>query len=131
MTSTDKHPEGADHQVEVIAARLLRVGLALATALVVLGAGIYLARHATEQPRYEIFRGEPANLRSVKGILDWSVHWRGTGVIQLGLVILMATPIARVGYSVLAFAMKRDWLYVVIATIVLAIVLFGVLGSTL
>jgi len=50
---------------------------------------------------------------------------RGRGIIQLGLLLLIATPVARVAFSIAAFAMQRDRLYVVVTLMVLAILLYS------
>ena len=50
-------------------------------------------------------------------------------IIQLGLLLLIATPVARVLFSAIAFALERDSMYVVITLIVLAILLYSLLGS--
>ena len=57
------------------------------------------------------------------------MNGRGRGVIQLGLLLLIATPIARVAFSVVGFALERDRMYVVFTLIVLAILLYSLLGS--
>jgi uncharacterized membrane protein len=57
------------------------------------------------------------------------MNGRGRGLIQLGLLLLIATPIARVAFSIVGFAIERDRLYVVFTLIVLAILLFSLLGS--
>jgi uncharacterized membrane protein len=38
--------------------------------------------------------------------------------IILGLMVLIATPVLRVALGVASFAMERDWLYVLITTVV-------------
>ncbi len=43
--------------------------------------------------------------------------------ITLGLLLLIATPVLRVAVSVIAFAIERDRLYVVITLLVLAILI--------
>ncbi len=53
----------------------------------------------------------------------------GRGIIQLGLLLLVATPVARVIFSVAAFALQQDWIYVVITLIVLAVLGFSLLGG--
>jgi uncharacterized membrane protein len=45
--------------------------------------------------------------------------------MQLGLLILIATPLARVAFSVAAFATEHDWTYVAVTLIVLAVLLYG------
>jgi len=51
------------------------------------------------------------------------------GIIQLGLLLLIATPVARVAFSVVAFAAERDWLYVAITLIVLAILIYSLTST--
>jgi len=118
-----------DQQVEQMIGSLLRVGLMIATAVVVAGAALYLFRHGSEPPNYRAFRGEPADLRSIGGIVRDSLQERGRGLIQLGLVLLLATPVARVAFSVIAFALQRDWFYVTVTLIVLAVLLYSIVGG--
>jgi uncharacterized membrane protein len=46
-------------------------------------------------------------------------------VIELGLIVLLATPVARVAASVLMYAMEKDKMYVAITLFVLIVLLFG------
>jgi uncharacterized membrane protein len=46
-------------------------------------------------------------------------------IVQLGLVMLIATPIARVAFTLIAFALQRDRVYVGVTLLVLALLLFG------
>ena len=73
--------------------------------------------------------GEPSEYRTVSGIIRGAVSFRGRNIIQLGLLILIATPVARVAFSVIAFVLERDRLYVVITLIVLAVLLFSLAGG--
>lgn len=108
---------------------LLRVGVSLAAATVAVGGAIYLARHGAEMPAYQVFRGEPAALRGMRGIFGRALDLRGTGVIQFGLLILLATPVARVALAAYAFARQRDRLYLVVTGIVLCVLLYSIFGS--
>ena len=49
----------------------------------------------------------------------------GGGIIQLGILLLIATPVARVVFSVFAFSIQRDWLYTLVTLIVLAVLVFS------
>jgi uncharacterized membrane protein len=118
-----------DHRMEVILGILLRSGVMLAAAVVFSGACVYLMRHAHEPADYRVFRGEPADYRTISGVLQSVRNGRGRGLIQLGLLILIATPIARVAFSIVGFAMERDRMYVAFTLIVLAILLYSLLGS--
>ena len=118
-----------DRRIELILGNLLRTGVLLSAAVVLCGAGIYLARHAHEPANYRVFRGEPSDLRTISGVLHSIIHERGRSLIQLGLLLLIATPIARVVFSIVGFAIERDRMYVAFTLIVLAVLLYSLLGS--
>ncbi len=120
-----------DRRIEIILGNLLRTGVLVSAAVVLLGASIYLSRHAHEPADYRVFRGEPSEYRTIRGVIQSVIvgRGRGQGLIQLGLLLLVATPIARVAFSVVGFAIERDRLYVVFTLIVLAVLLYSFLGS--
>ena len=117
-----------DQKIEDIIGNLLRVGVGTAAAVVFVGAAIYLVRHGTGHANYRVFHGEPSDLRTLRGIVHAALSLRARGIIQLGLVLLIATPVARVAFSVLAFAIEGDRMYVVFTLIVLAILTFSLAG---
>lgn len=119
-----------DERVERIIGALLRLGVVTAAAVVLAGGTVYLARHGREIPDYTVFRGQPEELRSVPGILGGMRRLSGRSIIQLGLLLLIATPVARVAFSMAAFALLKDKLYVAIAALVLAVLLFSLAGGT-
>ena len=45
--------------------------------------------------------------------------------MQFGLLLLIATPVARVAMAVVGFALERDRLYVVVSLIVLTVLLLS------
>lgn len=102
----------------------------LAAAVVLLGGTVYLGRHRLEQAHYGVFVGEPSDLRSVEGIVRDAAGFSGRGLIQLGLLLLIATPVARVAFSAVAFALQRDRTYVVVTLIVLALLVLSLTGHT-
>ena len=122
-----------DRRIEVILGNLLRTGVLVSAAVVLLGASIYLFRHAHEPADYRVFRGEPSEYRTIRGVIQSVIvgRGRGQGLIQLGLLLLIATPIARVAFSVVGFGIERDRLYVAFTLIVLAVLLYSLLGSGL
>jgi uncharacterized membrane protein len=104
----------------------------MVAALIVLVGGIfYLIRYGATLPDYGVFRGEPANLRTLSGIVQEAVSFHPRGIIQLGLLLLIATPVARVTFSVLAFAWQRDRTFVIVTLIVLVILLYSLTGRGL
>jgi uncharacterized membrane protein len=90
-----------------------------------------LIRYGAALPDYGVFRGEPANLCTVSGIVPEALSFHPRGIIQLGLLLLIATPVARVAFSVLAFAWQRDRTYVIVTLIVLVILLYSLTGRGL
>jgi uncharacterized membrane protein len=118
-----------DQKIEVIIANLLRAGVSLAAALVLLGGMVFLVRHGLALTQYRAFTGEPSDLREWKGIVHSALSFRGRGIIQFGILCLIATPVARVAFSAVAFALEHDWLYVGIASAVLAVLLYSLLGA--
>ena len=118
-----------DRRIEIILGNLLRAGVLFSAAVVLCGACIYHFRHAHEPADYRVFRGEPSEFRTIPGVIQSVINGRGRGLIQLGLLLLIATPIARVAFSVAGFAIERDRLYVAFTLIVLAILLYSLLGS--
>jgi uncharacterized membrane protein len=118
-----------DKRMEVILGNLLRTGVLLSALVVLLGACIYLYRHALEMADYKIFRGEPSDFRTIPGVIESVRGGHGRGWIQLGLLLLIATPIARVAFSIVGFSIERDRMYVGFTVIVLAILLYSLLGS--
>ena len=121
----------SDEHVEHIMGNLLRSGVGLAALVISLGGVLYLIQEGSTTPRYHVFRGEPSEYRTIRGVIQSLIvgRGRGQGLIQLGLLLLIATPIARVAFSVVGFAIERDRLYVIFTLIVLAVLLYSFLGS--
>ena len=117
-----------DKRIEEFMGLLLRSGVLLAAAIVFAGGVVYLARHPFPATNYHVFQGEPKSLRTISGILSEAIAFKGRGLIQFGLLVLIATPIARVTFSVLAFCFQRDWKYVFFTLIVLGLLLYSLLG---
>ncbi len=119
----------SDEQIERIISYQLRFGVLLSALLVMVGGVVYLAREADRVPHYRVFRGEPPELRTVGGIIHRALAFDGRGIIELGLLVLIATPVIRVAFSVVAFALEGDYLYVGITLIVLAVLTFSLAGG--
>jgi uncharacterized membrane protein len=126
---TEASGRWSDERTELVIGVLLQAGVLLAAAVVVLGGVVFLAAHGTSIPSYEVFEGEATNLRSISGAIHSALAFQGQGIIQVGLLILIATPVARVIFSVVAFALERDGLYVVITLIVLVVLIFSLAGG--
>ncbi len=118
-----------DEHVETVIGRLLRTGVIIAALVVFIGGVFYLFQYGRAHPDYRIFRGEPSDLRTLRGIAQDASGLHSRGLIQLGLLLLIATPIARVAFSIVAFFRQRDYTYVILTIIVFMILLFSFLGG--
>ena len=121
----------SDQRIQSIIGNLLRTGVVTAAAVTLIGGVIYLAHSGKSPTEYQVFHGEPAYLRRAIGV--WSDAFSGDGraIMQLGLLLLIATPVARVAFSLVAFAVQRDRLYVVVTVAVLAVLAFSLTGGQL
>jgi uncharacterized membrane protein len=120
-----------DDRVEGMIAQLLRAGVVIAALVVIGGAVPYLGLNPWAHVDYRTFHGEPDNLKSVHGIIRTAISGDPRGIMQLGLLLLIATPIARVMFSAGAFAMEGDRMYVGFTLLVLAVLLYSLFGSFL
>jgi uncharacterized membrane protein len=117
-----------DDQFDALLGHVLRAGVLLAATVVVCGGVLYLSQ-GVAAPHYGVFRGEPGDLRSIGGIVADATSLNGRGLVQLGVLLLIATPIARVAFSVVGFLRQRDWLYVSITLVVLILLSYNLRGS--
>lgn len=120
-----------DERIENIIAQLLRAGVMLAALVVIGGAIPYLGFHPRTSVSYRVFHDEPQQLKTVHGIVAAAFSGNVLAVMQLGLLLLIATPITRVVFSVFAFAFEGDRMYVAFTLIVLAVLLYSLFGSFL
>lgn len=116
-----------DRRMEAIMGRLLQAGVTLASVVILAGVVLYLAKHRASTADYSVFLSEPEFLRDPARLRDQIAKGDAAALIQVGVLLLIATPVARVIFAVVAFLMERDWLYVAISLFVLAALLFGLI----
>lgn len=119
-----------DRRLETIIGRLLQAGVLLAAAVVTIGAAAYLAQHHADRVDYRKFAVGDPRLYKLPGIVHSAARLESLGVIQLGLLLLIATPVARVGFAIVGFALERDRLYTCVSIIVLLILLASLMHAT-
>jgi uncharacterized membrane protein len=121
----------SDRNIEEVVGEILRAGVILSALVVFVGGWLYLIGNAWARPDYRVFRGEPAELRTLGGIVHGAMQLQPRAVIQLGLLLLIATPVLRVMASIVGFAAERDRMYVVFTLLVLGILLYSLFGAGL
>lgn len=103
----------------------LRAGVLLSIAVIIIGATITFVHH----PEYFSSRPALGELTSpsahfpntLADVVTGVRGMRGQAIIALGLLVLIATPVARVVMSVFVFLVEHDWLYTAITTAVVVI----------
>jgi uncharacterized membrane protein len=116
-----------DHSIENMMGRLLQTGVLLASMVVLIGGLLYLRAHACTTKNYRTFTSEPGSLRHPTELFRLLMTGDAAAIVQLGVLLLIATPIARVVFAAIGFAVERDRLYVAISLAVLAVLIFGLL----
>jgi uncharacterized membrane protein len=116
-----------DQGIERMVSVLLRAGVLLSGAIVLAGGVYFVLRHHSEHPDYSRFHGEPAIDRLLNQVVAGALALRGRSLIQLGILLLIATPILRVALALVGFALEHDRAYVLITAIVLCTLLFSLI----
>ncbi len=120
-----------EQKLENRIANLLRLGVVLSAFVVISGAILYVGLHPLSRVSYRTFQGEPDELKTAHGVVRYAFSGSAQGIMQLGLLLLIATPIARVISSAVAFAIEGDKMYLLFTLLVLAVLLYSLFGSFL
>ncbi len=120
-----------DERLDSVVGIVLRTGVMLAAALVLIGGIAFVASHPKAAPDHRKFHAEPSQLASISGVLHGATTLDPLYIIQLGLLILIATPIVRVMTCAVGFAFERDWTYAIVSLIVLTFLLVSIIVSGL
>lgn len=127
----------ADEKLQLLISWTLRTGVLAATALGLVGGAMFYAAHLMSahpaHADFGTFQGaampfsEPAEiLRNAFGSPGETLDLRGLSIIQVGIMLLLATPVIRVVFSVVGFALEKDHFYVWITLTVLAVLMVSI-----
>ena len=116
-----------DTDMQRVIGLVLRAGVIMSISVVFIGGIIYLYRHGSSIEDYHDFKGVPAFVHSISGIIHGILTGRGRAIIQAGIILLILTPVVRIIFSAIGFVLEKDWLYVGITLIVLTIIVVGAL----
>ena len=117
-----------EKNTRVLVGKLLRTGVLTAATVTLIGGILFFIQHPGSIFDYDTFNSEPARLRQVHIIIREAFSFKSRAVIQMGILILIATPILRVLFSLIGFIFEKDWAFVVITTIVSLVLLYSLLG---
>jgi uncharacterized membrane protein len=123
--SPDASRDRRDEKVEQVIGRLLQIGVLLAAVVVLIGGAMLLAEYGAIPANFTRFKGEDPVLKSIGSIVHGVMTGDSRAIVQLGLVLLIATPVSRVALTLVAFAVQRDRVYVLVTAVVLTLLLYG------
>jgi uncharacterized membrane protein len=113
-----------EYSLEMAMGRMLQIGVTIAALMVLIGGVMYLAQNGGSLRDYEHFHAATPSTTTISGIVASAAHLDSRGIMGLGILLLIATPVCRVIFGVIGFAFLRDKLYTVISLIVLGVLLF-------
>jgi uncharacterized membrane protein len=119
-----------DKRLETVVGVMLRTGVMLAAAVVLTGGILYLFQNHGPRRDFRQFQGMPARLIDLGSIVHGVTAFDARSIIMLGLLLLIATPVARVAMCIVGFLFERDKLYVAVSTIVFAILIYSLFFHT-
>lgn len=118
-----------DLRVEGILGTLLQSGVIISGLVVLAGGILYMLLYGHDPVHYEDFVAERESLRSLRDVGRTAMHGDARAIIEYGLLLLIATPVARVIFSIVGFALEKDRLYVVLTLIVFLILIYSLFGG--
>ena len=111
-----------DKDIQILVGQLLRYGVFTASGIVLFAGLYFIYRYGSSHiSDYQNFAPNPEK------IISSVTAWNAESFINLGMLVLIATPILRVVFSLIAFALEKDKLYVIITSIVLSVILFNII----
>jgi len=118
-----------DKDIQLILGTLLRAGVIISMGIVLIGGVIFLIHNKGVLTDYKVFKPELAKFSSIAAIFKGVLTLQGDAVVQFGILMLIFTPIARIVFAIFSFLIERDYLYVVIGIIILAIITISLNGG--
>jgi uncharacterized membrane protein len=118
-----------DKDMQAIIGWILRIGVSASMIIVFIGGVFFVYRHGHSIPDYRDFKGVPYFIHNTGGILEGVRNLKGQAIIQLGIILLIATPVIRVAFSAVGFIIEKDYLYMAISIIVLLIIFASMLSG--
>ncbi len=118
-----------DKDIQLILGTLLRAGVIISMSIVLIGGVIFLIHNKGVIADYKVFKPELAKFSSIAAIFKGVLTFQGDAVVQFGILMLIFTPIARIVFAIFSFLVERDYLYVLIGFIILAIITISLNGG--
>jgi len=118
-----------DKDIQIILGTLLRAGVIISMGIVLIGGIIFLIHNKGVITDYKVFRPELSKFSSIAAIFKGVSTFHGDAIVQFGILMLIFTPIARIVFAIFSFLIEKDYLYVIIGFIILAIITISLNGG--
>jgi uncharacterized membrane protein len=126
---TDTRNISFDEKLESTVVYVLRAGVFISAALVLSGGIYYLSGNAPASGIFHKFDTGTLGSRDLAGIVKNISEFNSYGIIQLGLLVLIATPVMRVLFSLVTFILQKDRVYVTATLVVIAVISYSLFFS--
>ena len=110
--------------MQYLLGNILRIGVIISMAIVALGLLLLLIHHGWSSASFGQFNAD--QLFSFSDFFTRLKAGRSAGIIELGVLCLIATPVLRVIFAIIGFSKEKDGMYVLVSSIVLIIILVSI-----
>ncbi|MPT33322.1 MAG: DUF1634 domain-containing protein [Chryseobacterium sp.] len=105
---------------------LLRLGVILSVVTSLIGF-VKLFLEGFKMPKYKLLDMGSSSEKVWGSFWDSLSKGEGMAIIQLGILLLILTPLVRIIFALIGYLKEKDYVYVVISTIVLVIMVVSFL----
>jgi uncharacterized membrane protein len=116
---------GRHRKIDLMLSYVLRIGLAITFLTTLYGGMVLFWQNGSSLVEYQKFIGEPNDLKKPGAIIASAIQGEGIAIIQLGILLMIATPASRVLMCAIAFVFMNDYLYASLSTFVLIVLLYS------
>jgi len=118
-----------DTDIQSLLGKVLRAGTVISMSIVLFGGIVYMCRHGYSVVNYHKFTGIPDFVQYTSRLIPGAISFKGQAIIQIGIILLIFTPIVRVVFSSIGFLLEKDYLYSGISLLVLVIIFASMLSG--
>ena len=112
---------------QTIIGNLLRYGVWISLSVAFIGGIVYLIHNGSQIEDYSVFKENDRNIFEViAAVYNGAIQGNGESLIFTGIILLFLTPVLRVLLSLFSFLLEKDYLYVAITLIVIAIIIISI-----
>jgi uncharacterized membrane protein len=125
-------PKSPVHKVELALSTILRTGVIVSLVIIIAGTVVRFIHHRdflNSRSDTQTLLTSQAFPHTITDVFTSAMHGHSDAIVGIGLLLLILTPVLRVAASIVAFAIQRDGMFVLLTTFVLAMLILSfVLG---